>query len=91
MIRAAFRESASDPSPVRAGEPYEYRIDLGPVAARVPAGTRLRLQVSSSDFPQWARNMNTGWPPRPGIQVATQTVLHDQAHPSRLTVPLIRP
>ena len=91
VIRAAFRESASDPSPVRPGEPYEYRIDLGPVSARVPAGTRLRLQVSSSDFPQWARNMNTGWPPQPGIRIATQTVLHDEAHPSRLTVPLIRP
>jgi predicted acyl esterase len=47
--------------------------------------------VSSSDFPQWARNMNTGWPPQPGIQVATQTVLHDDAHPSRLTVPLVQP
>ena len=91
VLRAAFRESASDPTPVRPGEPYEYKIDLGPVCVHVPAGTRLRLQVSSSDFPQWARNMNTGWPPQPGIQVATQTVLHDEAHPSRLTVPLVRP
>jgi uncharacterized protein len=91
VLRAAFRESASDPSPVRPGEPCEYRIDLGPVSARVPAGSRLRLQVSSSDFPQWARNMNTGWPPQPGIQVATQTVLHNDAHPSRLTVPLVQP
>jgi uncharacterized protein len=91
VLRAAFRESASDPSPVRPGQPYKYRIDLGPVSARVPAGSRLRLQVSSSDFPQWARNMNTGWPPQPGIQVATQTVLHDDAHPSRLTVPLVQP
>jgi hypothetical protein len=31
------------------------------------------------------------WPPQPGIQVATQTVLHNDAHPSRLTVPLVQP
>ena len=60
VLRAAFRESASDPSPVRPGESYEYRIDVGPVSARVAACSRLRLQVSSSDFPQWERNMNTG-------------------------------
>jgi uncharacterized protein len=86
VLRAAFRESASGPTPVRPGESYEYRIDVGPVSARVAAGSRLRVQVSSSDFPQWARNMNTGWPPQPGMQLATQTVLNDEAHPSRLTV-----
>ena len=48
------------------GEVYELRIDLGPVGAHVPAGSRLRLDISSSDFPQWDRNLNTGGTPLAG-------------------------
>ncbi|MCH7721438.1 MAG: hypothetical protein IH988_10720, partial [Planctomycetes bacterium] len=46
VLRAAFRESASDPSPVSPGEPYEYRIDLGPVSA-LGAGVLVRRHDSS--------------------------------------------
>lgn len=93
IVRARFRDSLSAPSPIQAGRAYEYRISLGPVGARVPAGWRLRLNVSSSDFPHWDRNLNTGGPlghegPDQAV-VATQTVLHDHAHPSRLTVPVL--
>lgn len=60
IVRAAFRDSTSQPEPIEPGAVLEYTIDLGPVATRVPAGHRLRLSVASSDFPQWARNLNTG-------------------------------
>ena len=70
-------------------------IALGPVGARLAAGHRLRLTVSSSDFPQWDRNLNSGGPlfrePLTAGVVATQTVLHDAVHPSCVTLPVYRP
>ena len=53
IVRARFRDSLASPSPIVPGRIYEYRISLGPIGARIPAGHRLRLDVSSSDFPQW--------------------------------------
>ena len=88
IVRARYRESLAAPSLIEPGRAYLYRIDLGATAVTCKRGTRLRLQVSSSDFPQWDRNLNTG-----GIfgaegpsaaMVATQLVLHDREHPSGL-------
>lgn len=93
IVRARFRESRSEPKPLVPGEVYEYRISLGPVGVRVPAGHRLRLDVSSSDFPQWDRNLNTGGPlGAEGLSaavIATQAVLHDRLHPTRVTLPVV--
>lgn len=94
IVRARFRESLTDPTPIEPGKVYEYPIRLGPVGVRVPAGYRLRVAVSSSDFPQWDRNLNTGGPlgaegPSAAI-TATQVVLHDGAHPSRVILPIVR-
>ncbi len=93
IIRARFRNSLSAPLPIEPGRVYEYRISLGPIAIRIATGYRLRLDVSSSDFPQWDRNLNTGGPlgyegPEKAI-VATQTVLHDRARPSRISLPIV--
>ena len=94
ILRARYRHSLSDPELLEPGEVYELRIDLGPVGAHVPAGSRLRLTISSSDFPQWDRNLNTGGTPLAESALvaapATQTVLHDAAHPTRITLP-VRP
>ena len=93
IIRARYRGSLTDPRPIEPGEVYEYTIDLGPVAHVFQAGHRVRVQVSSSDFPQWDRNLNTGG--ELGVErivdarVATQFLLHDGAHPSRITLPVI--
>jgi putative CocE/NonD family hydrolase len=93
IVRARYRESAEQPTPIRPGEVYQYRIELGPIAARVPAGYRLRLQVGSSDFPQWDRNLNTGGPfgqeSASAGRSAIQVVLHNEAHPSRITLPVL--
>ncbi len=92
IVRARYRESRSAPTPVTPEEIYEYKIDLGPTAYVFKAGHRIRVQVSSSDFPQWDRNLNTGGPP--GTEgaaqgrAATQIVLHDTGHPSRVTLPV---
>jgi predicted acyl esterase len=61
---------------------------------RIAPGNRLRVTVSSSDFPQWDRNLNTGdhlFRQRPSAAVvATQTVLHNTEHASHLTVHTVR-
>ncbi len=94
ILRTRYRSSATEPMPLPPGEVVELTIELGPVGARVPAGSRLRLDVSSSDFPQWDRNLNTGGPLfHEGPEVArpaTQTVLHDASHPTRIRLPVIR-
>ena len=93
IVRARYRESLSDPKPVTPQEVYEYKMDLGPTAYVFKAGHRIRVQVSSSDFPQWDRNLNTGGPlgaeGAAQARVATQTVLHDADHPSRVTLPVV--
>jgi putative CocE/NonD family hydrolase len=88
VIRARYRDSLSDPSPVEPGAVYEYHLDLGPIAHAFLPGHRVRLQVGSSDFPQWDRNLNTGGPfgdegPMAAL-LATQTVFHESGRPSRL-------
>ena len=93
IIRARYRESLSEPTPIQPDRVYEYTIDLGPVAALIRAGHRLRLVLASSDFPQWDRNMNTGGPlftePSTSGMPATQTVLHNISHPTRITLPVL--
>lgn len=93
IIRARYRESTTQPTPITPWEVYEYRIDLGPVGHVFRAGHRIRVQVSSSDFPQWDRNLNTGGElgaeGAAQARVATQTVLHEGDFASRLTLPVV--
>ena len=90
IVRARYRESLSQPSLLEPDRVYCYQIPLGPVGVRIAAGNRLRMTVSSSDFPQWDRNLNTGGELfQEGVTasvVATQTVFHDAARASHLTV-----
>lgn len=94
ILRARYRDSLSDPRPLVPGEVYELTIELGPVGARIEAGSRLRLDISSSDFPQWDRNLNTGNQPLTDGPLdpipATQTVLHSTSHPTRVSLPVMR-
>lgn len=94
IVRARFRESLTQPTPIQPGTVYEYRISLGPVGVRLPAGHRIRVDISSSDFPQWDRNLNTGG--RFGCEgpsapvVATQMIYHNRAFPSRIELPVLK-
>jgi hypothetical protein len=93
IVRARYRDSLAEPSLLEPGRAYRYRIGLRSVAAAVPAGYRLRLDVSSSDFPHWDRNLNTGGAlygeGADRAVVATQVVLHDREHPSAVTLPIV--
>ena len=92
LVRARYRNGFEVAEPLVPGEPVEFRIDLGPVGIRVPRGYRIRLDISSSDFPMWDRNLNTGGPiGKEGAsvaQIAVQTVFHDGTRPSRLILPV---
>lgn len=74
----------------RPGEAVAYGVDLEPLALRLDAGSRLRLQVASSYFPEFARNLNTGADRHRSAvtAVATQQVWRGAARPSALVLPV---
>jgi putative CocE/NonD family hydrolase len=91
IIRTPFQDSLSDPHPATPGEPHEYTIAVWPTSYLFKAGDRIRIEISSSDYPQFAPNPNTGEPFGQSTTTipATQTVLHDAAHPSTVILPVI--
>jgi putative CocE/NonD family hydrolase len=91
ICRARFRGGTDRPAPIEPGRIYEYRIDLWETSNVFRKGHRIRLEVSSSNFPRYNRNLNTGSPIATDteMRVAHQTVYHDAGHPSRVTLPLV--
>jgi putative CocE/NonD family hydrolase len=91
ILRAAFRDSLSKPQPITPGRPYEYKIAVWPTSYLLRAGDRIRVEISSSDYPQFAPNPNTGDPfgQNTDTTLATQTILHDATHPSAVILPII--
>lgn len=91
ILRTAFRDSLAAPTPIVPGQPYEYKIAIWPTSYQLSKGDRVRLEISSSDYPQFAPNPNTGAPfgTNAATVPATQTILHDPAHPSFMTLPVI--
>jgi len=91
MRGVTFRESLERPTPVEPGRVYEYSISLWETSMVFKAGHRIRLEVSSSNFPRYARNQNTGLPLGSSAEMkkAQQTVYHDAERPSRLILPII--
>ena len=91
IIRARYRESMSSPSPVEPGKAYCYTIDLWATSNVFKAGHQIRLEVSSSNFPRFDRNTNTGKliAGDAELKPALQTVLHNAGHPSHVTLPIV--
>jgi uncharacterized protein len=99
VVRASARESypapgeitPTKPSDIEPGRPYEYCVDLWATGITFRAGHRLRVEVTSSSFPRWERNPNTGvyaaWGTR--TEVAHQRVYHDPERPSHLTLTIV--
>ena len=89
--RASFRESLEKPTPIIPGKIYEYRVSLWETSNVFKAGHRIRLEVSSSNFPRYARNQNTGHPFAMDAEVktASQGIYHDRQYPSALVLPVI--
>ena len=89
--RARYRESLAEAKLLEPGQVYEYTIDLVATSNVFKKGHSIRLEVSSSNFPRFDRNPNTGREPSEETEMrpAVQTILHDAAHPSRITLPII--
>lgn len=93
IIRARFRDHrrGTSPSLIEPGRPYEYVIDLWATSNAFLAGHRIRLAVTSSSFPRWDRNPNTGhdFGVDAELRVARQRILHDSEHPSHMLLPVV--
>jgi putative CocE/NonD family hydrolase len=92
IMRTRFRESIwEQPQLIEPGRVYEYRVELLPVAIVFGKGHRIRIHVSSSNWPLWDRNQNTGNPIGMDAEVRTakQTIYHDAERPSQIVLPLV--
>jgi putative CocE/NonD family hydrolase len=93
ILRARYRHSFSEPTLLEDGEIAEYQVELGPTAMTFGVGHRIRVQVSSSDFPQFDRNLQTGGPlfeeGPTAARIATQTVFHERGLESRVMLPIV--
>lgn len=91
ILRARYREGFDKKVWMKQGEVYEVRIDLQATSNYFPPGHRIRLEISSSNFPRFDRNLNTGgnnydeteW------KVATNTIHHTNVYPSHIVLPVI--
>ena len=93
IIRARVRNSLEYEELLTPWEIYRFEIDLGNTAHVFQRGHRIRLQVSSSDFPRWDRNLNTGGTfaseGAGAALVATQVVFHEGEYHSRLELSVL--
>jgi putative CocE/NonD family hydrolase len=91
IVRARFREGLDREVFMTPGTVYEIQVPLGVTANVFLPGHRVRLEVTSSCFPRFARNLNTGEPSATGtrMQIARQTIWHTETQPSRLILPVI--
>ena len=91
IIRARYRTSVREPSFVTPGEVYRYTIDLWATSHVIKPGHRVRVDISSSNFPRFDRNPNTGAAlgVDTRLETARQTVHHSARYPSHITLPVI--
>ena len=91
IVRARYHDSKSEPSLIQPAEVYRYEIDLWVTSNAFLPGHKIRVEVSSSNFPRFDRNLNTGEPFGTGTKFikATQTIYHDKERPSHILLPVI--
>jgi putative CocE/NonD family hydrolase len=91
IVRARYRNTTSRAEEIVPGKIYKYSIDLWATSNVFKAGHRIRLYISSSNFPRFNRNLNTGEPINGSTRrlQARQTIYHDEKHPSSLILPII--
>jgi putative CocE/NonD family hydrolase len=93
ILRARYRRGVDAEVLLEPNTPERYDIDLWATSNVFRAGHRIRLQVTSSNFPRWDRNPNTGHAfgtdTLDDVRVAQQTILHDADHPSHVVLPIV--
>lgn len=92
IIRARYRESQERPTFLNPGQTYKITVDLWSTSNLFRKGHRIRLEISSSNFPRFDRNLNTGEDTSSARKpvAATNSIYHDAEHPSALILPTVR-
>jgi len=91
ILRASYRNGNTITSNILPGKVYEYHIDLGPTSNVFRKGHRIRVDISSSNFPRFDRNLNTGgsFARETTWVIARQTIFHSRKYPSCIVLPVI--
>ena len=91
IMRAAYREPEQDPVPLEAGRVYEFTLEIPPVSNVFKAGHRIRVDISSSNYPRFDVNPGTMDHPRERRKYvkAENRIYHDREHPSHIVLPII--
>jgi putative CocE/NonD family hydrolase len=91
IVRGRYRDLLAKAEFMKPGDVYSFTIELYPTSMLIKAGHRLRLDISSSNFPRFDANPNTGEPLNDNrrTRIATNTVWLDPAHPSQIVLPVI--
>jgi putative CocE/NonD family hydrolase len=92
IVRARYRDSLEKPTFMKPGEVYAFTIETYPTSLVFKRGHRIRLDISSSNFPRFDVNPNTGEPLNNNRRwaIAENAVYHDGEHPSHILLPIIR-
>ena len=93
IVRGRYRNSFEKEEFITPGEVLEYTIDLWSVSHVFQKGHRIQLEISSSNFPKYDRNPNTGhkFAEDSELRKATQTIYHDSRYPSHVVLPVVPP
>ena len=91
ILRMRYRRGFSEPNFMEPGSGYEIELTLQAPSNYFAPGNRIREAVSSSNFPHFDVNPNTGEPlgRNERFEVATQALFHDQSRPSHVTLPVV--
>lgn len=91
IVRARYRNGTSRPEEIIPGRVYKYNVDLWATSNLFKRGHRIRLYITSSNYPRFNRNFNTGVPVLKLTRLidAQQTIFHTRQYPSALILPLI--
>ena len=91
IVRARYRNHLAKPAFLEAGQPYEFTIEMYPTSLVFQRGQKIRLDISSSNFPRFDVNPNAGEPLNDNrrLRIAENTVFADAQHASQIILQVI--
>ena len=91
ILRARYRNGLDKPELLEPGKVYAFTVDLLNTSNVFKKGHRIRIEISSSNFPQYDRNPNTGKDLFTDTELVTakQTIYHDGARASHILLPIV--
>jgi putative CocE/NonD family hydrolase len=91
IIRASYPFGLDSTGWLESGTVYKYEVDMGATAITLDSGSQLRLEISSTNFPKYDRNPNTGVDAMYATEFVpvTQTVFHTAEYPTHVLLPVL--